>query len=391
MRKKEKKSFADILEGVDRKRLAKLENKLPSWAPFSDQLDIPDQLCLEQCSSEATARYKAGVAAAVLPSANGKKGRIADLTGGFGVDSWFFSAAGNDVLYFERKAGLAAAVRKNFGLMPPQPEAGTIKICQLEFGDSEDGWKELADFAPNLIFADPARRDTAGRKVFLLEDCSPDITALLPRLWEISSSILLKLSPMADISMLARRLGEELKEVHIVEHGGECKELLCLLEKGHTGDYGITVTNTGKEAGSFNFRPEQERSASCKFGIPEIGMRLLEPRSALLKAGCYNLLCQYWNLEKLGRFTHLFTGSNESYSEASTFFKIFTIVDVISLNSSGIRECGRKWPEAEVSAKGLQMTSEELRKRLGVRNSSRFHIFGCTLSNGEKKLIVAES
>ena len=224
-----KRSFADILQGLDSDRAQKVARKLPAWAAV-DGLEIPSALSLEQCSSSATAAYKASLAgqavstsgfAAALPDPIEPCpiSTILDLTGGLGVDSFAFSQVAERVVYFERNAELAAAAGRNFARLG----AGNIEVrCEEVTPETE-----LPE--ADLIYADPARRDAAGRKVFLLEDCTPDILTLLPLLLRKAPAVLVKLSPMADLAMLAERLGPALREIHVVECDGEVKELLCLL------------------------------------------------------------------------------------------------------------------------------------------------------------------
>ena len=269
-----KRSFADILAGLDDDRARKVARKLPEWAAAG--AEIPSALSLEQCSSTATARYKASLAAVaprggssprqnfaslIPPTASqrvppvheatgghgfagatspdvsqqsiddmpapppapetGNINTVLDLTGGLGVDSWAFSQVAERVVYFERDAELAAAAERNFARLG----ADNIEVrCETVTPDTK-----LPE--ADLIYADPARRDAAGRKVFLLEDCTPDILTLLPMLLQKAPAVLLKLSPMADLTMLTERLGPALLEIHVVELDGEVKELLCLLKR----------------------------------------------------------------------------------------------------------------------------------------------------------------
>ena len=238
-----KRSFADILQGLDSDRAQKVARKLPEWAAAG--AEIPSALSLEQCSSSATAGYKASLAAELIvlasrgesspdvqqQPADGLSERwgfeqskhpgrpILDLTGGLGVDSWALSRVAERVVYFEREATLAEAAKRNFERLG----AANIEVrCETVTPGSE-----LPE--ADLIYADPARRDAAGRKVFRLEDCTPDILTLLPTLLRKAPAVLLKLSPMADLTMLTAQLGPALREIHVVELDGEVKEILCLL------------------------------------------------------------------------------------------------------------------------------------------------------------------
>lgn len=352
-----KKSFADILSGIDDRQSKKFAAKLPEWAA-AQGVEIPSSLALEQCSSTATALYKASLV--------GKTGTVTDITGGFGVDSWAFSKVADKVFYFEQNARLADAVKKNCEAL------GTDNItvsCECITPGST-----IPDC--DLLFADPARRSDTGRKVFLLEDCTPDILTLLPLVWRHTARVMLKLSPMADISMLASRLGPQLKEVHAVGLDGECKELLCLLERGKDSPgYMITVADLNSGA-SLRFSPEEERQADVIFtGDIRPGRYLFEPSAALMKSGCFKLISGRFGMEKMSRDTQLYV-SDAIPSDLQGLGKFFVIEDVRKMDKTSLKEMGRANPIAEVSARGIPMRSEELRDRLGCKSGGSRHIFG---------------
>lgn len=182
----------------------KIRTKLPEWYEIPEII-YPDRLSSEQSSSSATAKHKASVASRI---ANG--GRIADLTGGLGADSLAFSRVASQVMYNEMEPGRAEAARHNFPLLGAA-NISVSSFCVEEAGKSEEAayfWDTLKRFAPDLVYMDPARRSSTGSKVFLLEDCSPDVLTLIPDIFGICGNLLLKLSPMADISMLLKRLQE---------------------------------------------------------------------------------------------------------------------------------------------------------------------------------------
>ena len=273
---------------------------------------------------------------------------ILDLTGGLGVDSWALSQVAERVVYFERNEELAAAAGRNFQRLG----AGNIDVrCETVTPQTE-----LPE--ADLIYADPARRDAAGRKVFLLEDCTPDILTLLPMLLKKAPAVLLKLSPMADLAMLSERLGPALHEIHVVECDGEVKEILCLLLRDNvspepdilvvrlnasrggilvheaTGGHGFAGKTSpdvpprgagvppmaaddmqlGADAADgdvLRFRVSEERAAEAVYAAGvQPGDVLLEPYPALLKAGAFRLPCARWGLSKLAPSTHLYLAPN---------------------------------------------------------------------------------
>lgn len=432
------KSLAvNTIEG--RRRLRK---KLPEWVACTG-LVYPSSLCAEQCSSSDTARYKASIVQRIFNEYVGtvasmvgdpcrttgsatenkmvtsagsvtigtrKTGRIADLTGGLGVDSWALSEVAEEVLYNEMNPALAAAARHNFKAL------GVTNIFIKNSEATSDSLKDIfGDFRPDVIFLDPARRDSAGKKVFLLEDCSPDVLKILPELFGISRFVLLKLSPMADITMAVERLdrtyeeylekasgkgwnGQWVREVHVVASGGECKELLILLDGEWSEGYSLTCREDGK---TLTFKPEEITKAKASYPDSTFARIIFEPGKSLTKAGVFNAICERFGLVKLARFTHLYTISeplSDSESEQRTaplkdFGKVFYVKEILPLNKSSMKDVGKRYPHSEVSAKNIPMSSDELRTRLKVKSGDDAHIFGVRIEtpyNEDNYLIVTE-
>ena len=394
----------------------KLRTKVPEWYAVPS-LVYPFRLSGEQCSSSETAKYKAllalglrregippeTVATRPLPpqAAGPSKGEqpgppkisrflgwlgrgwpqvsggipsrlsVADLTGGMGVDAWAFAQVAQEVLYNEMQVELARATELNFR------ELGVKNVrfrnCRVEPGKV----KEVLDgFEPDVIFLDPARRAKDGRKVFLIEECQPDVLGLLPELFEASRYILLKLSPMADITMACKRLGAQVKEVHVVAAGGECKELLFLLDREWEGTPSTFVV----EGGAVMEIPGQAGNEGSPLVISTGAKRrgeiwLFEPGKALLKAGAFDLPCRKFGLTKLGQHTHLYVGESVP-EELSPFGKVFEVLEVLPLNNRTMKEAGKRWPQAEVTARNVPMTSDLLRKKLGCTSGGDIHLFG---------------
>lgn len=368
----------------------KLKGKVREWYE-NPRLIFPLKLSAEQCSSSLTGQYKAELAEKI---AGDGKWRLADLTGGLGVDSWFFSKKASQVLYCEMQKALCDAAKHNFAAL----EAGNIEICNCMV--SPETFSVISEFNPDIIYLDPARRGEGGRKVFLLEDCTPDILTLKDDLFRFSRHILLKLSPMADITMVCERLGGCCREVHIVGAGGECKELLVWMDREWAGDYSITAVElTGSEddgkyeVAGFSFCPSEERSSAPLIaGKDEIGTaaHLFEPGKALMKAGAYNLLSTEYGLKKLGRSTHYYIVSDQdSLAAIWKMGKVFSILRCESLDKRSIKQIAAEYPKAEVTARNLPMDTDTLRKKLGTKSSDQFHIFGLKSDTAGNLLLVA--
>lgn len=386
-------SFADILKEIDRRQDRKIIDKIPSLSGIK----VPAGLSLEQCSSEAAALHKASLAAlfaedssvgnesSALPPGNGTltpggngmntSKRIADLTGGLGVDCWAFTRHFDAVYYNEMKPDLVKATEENFtnlGISGTEFHNDTVK-------PEDDGWKTaLGRFRPDIIYLDPARRDNTGKKVFLLEDCSPNILQLMPDLLSIAPKLMVKLSPMADISLIAKRLSgccmeasgsSGIRSVYVVGFDGECKELLCLIDRNWQGPFSVLTEEISKDgsvkASSGNNSESPLKIASEKELIQ--GRILLIPTSSAMKSGCHERICAETGIAKLDRFTNIYIAAQPEIGRLGTykeFFRIYTVEEILPFNNASIKELGRRYPNADVSAKNIPMTSEELRSRI---------------------------
>ena len=351
----------------------KLRTKVPEWYAVPS-LVYPFWLSGEQCSSSETARYKASLALGIPSRLN-----VADLTGGMGVDAWAFAKVSKEVLYNEMQVELARATELNFRELGV--ENVRFRNARVEPGKVRE---VLDGFEPDVIFLDPARRAEDGRKVFLIEECQPDVLGLLPELFEASRYVLLKLSPMADITMACKRLGAHVKEVHVVAAGGECKELLFLMDREWEGtpatfivEGGAVMEIPGRARNDEDRQAENDGSSLViSTGAKRSGeIFLFEPGKALLKAGAFGLPCGRFGLTKLGQHTHLYVGEAVP-EELRPFGKVFEILEVLPLNNRTMKEAGKRWPQAEVTARNVPMTSDLLRKKTGCVSGGDIHLFG---------------
>ena len=347
----------------------RLRTKVPEWYAYPS-LKYPSRLSGEQCSSTETARYKA----AVLNQASAF--RVADLTGGLGVDSWAFSEMASEVLYNEMQTPLMEAVRDNFR------ELGVENVVFRSREVAPGNVAEVLDgFEPDVVYLDPARRSVDGRKVFLLEDCSPAVLPLLPELFRLTRRVLLKLSPMADLTLLRRQL-PHIREIHVVAAEGECKELLLLLDRESDAAPRLYV----REDGGVLEIPSDADAAPCYATRSDVQGYLFEPGKALSKAGAFGLPCRY-GLRCLGVNTHLYCGP-APVDALRPFGKWFAIQEVSHLDKRSLRELGRRYPEAEVTARNISLSSEQLRRRLGCRSGGSVHLFGARLDEGDEQLLL---
>jgi hypothetical protein len=228
---------------------------------------------------------------------------------------------------------------------------------------------------------DPARRGEGGRKVFLIEECTPDVLTLKDKIFRHCRHILIKLSPMADITMVCERLGMTCREVHVVSSEGECKELLIWMDRDWQEGYNITAVELPngypeKPAAILTFTPEDEGSGYAEMAT-DMGEFLFEPGKSLTKAGAFNVTASHFHITKLGKSTHYYTTSDPStVALLKEYGKVFQISEYSPLDKRSIKEAGKNHPKAEVTARNIPMTSDALRKKLGCSSGGDVHIFG---------------
>ncbi len=370
----------------------KLRGKVQEWYD-EPELIFPYKLSAEQCSSSATGRYKADLAGRIA-SCHSKLDpesplRIADLTGGLGVDSWFFSRRADEVLYNEMQPKLCEAAEHNFNIL----KADNIRCGNAK---AEPGAiKEiLGDFKPDIIFMDPARRSEGGKKVFLLEDCTPDVLTLKDEIFTVCRNILLKLSPMADITMACERLGGTCREVHVVAAAGECKELLIWMDREWNDEYMIKAVELPADypasaPAAFEFTPSEEKEATYALG--DKGIYLFEPGKAMMKSGAFSLISNRFRISKLGHSTHYYMTDDEAVaSRLMNHGKIFIVKSSAPLDKRSIKAASQSCPKAEVTARNIPMDTDTLRKKLATAPSDTYHIFGLKSDLSGPLLLITE-
>ena len=403
--------FLQQVEGRER-----TADKLPTFAAIDDWW-YPVRLSCEQCSSEATARYKASLCQRSDLSAERS---LLDLTGGYGVDTYFLSEHFDHTDYVEQNAELCRIAEHNFSLqhsaISHQHSAISIHNCTAEdfllsSPCGEAGW--------SFIFLDPARRDSHGGKVFKLADCTPNVVELLPTLLSRltpDGRILLKLSPMIDLTQALKELQtpperfydrpldaqsgkalhpsreEIIWDVHIVAVKNEVKEVLLLSRYTDISKYRdleptITAIDLAHPEQAFTFTREEERDTTLppfegRVGVGFAGSFLFEPNAAILKAGAYKLVAQRFGLQKLDVNTHLY--SSETLVENFPG-RVWRIKEApFQLSPKGARD-----KQANVLCRNYPLTAEQLKKKLHLRDGGTVYVIGCRVA-GKPTIFLGE-
>lgn len=338
-------------------------HKLPSWAAINGVV-YPPRLSMEQCSSEITASYKASLV-------NGN--RLADLTGGFGIDCSYMSGSFDETTYIERSKELCEIASHNFSLLG--------KHIQVMNGNSEEILATLPE--QNWIFIDPARRSKSGSKVVALEDCEPNICQLESLLLQKAPHIMIKCSPMLDITLAIQQL-PSVKEIHVVSVNNECKELLLILDRESTTTIEIkTINFQGSQKQLFAYTNTEEEEAICMH-TAQLGRYLYEPNSSIMKAGCFRLLATRYGLSKLHRNSHLYTSD-----QLITDFpgRLFEVHDIYGFGKKEQKRLSTAITKANLSIRNFPGTQDELRKRLKLADGGDIYLFATTLDDETKVLV----
>jgi len=343
----------------------KIRNKVPLFYQNNDIL-YPPQLSLEQASSELTALYKSTLC---------EGENFVDLTGGFGIDSYFMSRNFKQAIYVERSSELCDIAALNFKTL----FANNINI---ENAACEDFLS--TDFVADVFFIDPARRNLSGNKVVFLSDCEPNVVELSEKLMQKADKVLVKTSPMLDITSALRDLPVT-KEVHIVSVDNECKEIILVLSKGISKNIKIKTINIQKTHHQlFDYYQNEENDASIEY-CTEIKRYLYEPNSSIMKSGAFKLIAKRFNLIKLHKNTHLYT-SDELISDFPG--RIFEIKTVSGSTKQDFKRLNLQISKANIAVRNYPITVDEFRKKSGIRDGGDIYIFACKICDDFNAIIV---
>ena len=339
-----------------------LQKKVPQWAENEDLL-FPAHLSIEQCSSEATAQYKATLL-------QGQS--LADLTGGLGIDTFYISQHFQQTDYVERQAELCNLARHNYSVLKA--------IVKVWNETAEDYLKHCEP--KDCIFIDPARRDEHGRKTVSIADCTPDVGALQDLLLQKAERVMVKLSPMLDISKALETL-RHVKEVHVVAVANECKELDFILERDYQGEAQFVCVNLLTDQQEVRFAQEEERNCSCSIADGVLNY-LYEPNPALMKAGCFKLLTERYNVHKLHKNSNLYT-SEQLISDFPG--RIFEVERWAHFNKKLKQNLLPDVDKASIAVRNFPLSVAELRKALKIGDGDAVYLFATTLK-GEEKVVI---
>jgi len=339
----------------------KAKEKLPTW--FStDNIIYPNKISVEQTSSEITAKYKSEIVSGE---------NLIDLTGGFGVDDFYFAKRVNHVIHCEINDELSKIAAHNFG----QLKTKNI-ICIL--GDSSEILEQLNQKF-SWIYIDPSRRSDIKGKVFMLKDSSPNVPELLNLYFKFSNNILIKTAPILDIKAGLLEL-KNVKNIHIVAVDNEVKELLWEIEKDFNHETCIKTINFNKEK-TEQFEYQFNSNETPAYSLPE--KYLYEPNSAIMKSGGFAEIGNKFSLKKLQLHSHLYT-SNDSIDFPG---RVFEIHKILNYSKSEMKQNFEN-KKANITVRNFPETVENIRKKWKIEDGGNHYCFFTTNLNNEKIVLL---
>ncbi|MGJ8550417.1 THUMP-like domain-containing protein [Winogradskyella wichelsiae] len=349
-----------IIEQIEAKK--RCQKKLSTWF-CTENIYYPNKLNIEQTSSEITADYKSSLITGHT---------IIDLTGGFGVDAYYFSKQAREVTHCEINTKLSELVAHNFKAL------NVSNINCVSFNGIESLKRINKPF--DWIYIDPSRRDHSKQKVFLLSDCEPNIKTHKDVFLKYSKNVMIKTSPLLDLTATLADLGN-VKEVHIVAVNNEVKELLWILERDYKDDTSIRTVNIikrGTQFFDFNFKDESFSTANYNLPLTY----LYEPNAAILKSGGFNSVSEILRLHKLHKHSHLYT----SIDLIDFPGRQFKIDNILPYNKKTFTKANIA--KANITTRNFPISVSDIRKKLKIKDGGDTYLFFTTDYENSKIIIV---
>lgn len=381
------------------------KTKLPQWAA-TEGIIFPPQISMEQCSSEQTALYKARILKDII-NLHTDTTQFIDLTGGFGVDFSYMArgseednekcsewnvinekCSGRNVInekcsgwnvlhstYIERQPHLCDIARHNFTVLG-------LTHAEVINTEAEEYLNTLTtdDAHHRILFLDPARRDTHGRKTYAISDCTPDVVQLLPRLKSLAHHIILKLSPMLDISETIRLLPGT-TDVHILSVRNECKEVVVVIDSSSEDTQKQVTLHCVNDNECFEAPFGSETYIPAAEGV-NVGDTIFVPNASIMKGGCFGAMCEKFGLHALDHNTHIYNiykGTREGLPG-----RTFQVEAITTLNKKDLKLALQGITKANIACRNFPLSAEELRRRLKIHDGGDTYIFGTTVNEGTR-------
>jgi hypothetical protein len=351
-----------ILRQIEAKTKAK--EKLPTWFK-TPNIIYPSKISVEQTSSEQTAAYKASLL-------SGKN--LIDLTGGFGVDAYYFAEKFKQVVHCEHIINLSEIVAHNYTQLK-------IENILCYAGESETILENLQT-SFDWIYIDPSRRNDEKGKVFLLRDCEPNVPNLLDYYFKFSPKILIKTAPLLDITAGLEELNH-VAIIHIVAIENEVKELLWEIHHAFSGNPMLKTVNLSKKGTEFFEFERATNTNEVTFSEPLA--YLYEPNAAVMKSGGFEEITNQFPVKKLHQHSHLYT-SDVKIDFCGRIFEIKKQIDYSKANMKRYLENQK----ANITTRNFPETVENIRKKWKINEGGELYCFFTTDLNNHKIVLLCK-
>ena len=354
------------IQQIEAKKKAKI--KLPSLSS-NENFIFPVKLSMEQCSSEITARYKAKIV---------ENGKTIDITGGLGIDTIYMSDLVESMTYIEKNEKLFELAKHNFNILH-KPDILCVCKDSLEFlSESEQHF--------DWIYVDPVRRNVHKNKVFLLQDCEPNILLHKQLFFSKANNLLVKASPMLDISQAIKELDYSVSDVHIISIRNDCKELVFVCQEKQYETPTIHCINfLNNKVQLFNFQQSEENLSALNLA-EDIQTYLYEPNISILKSGAFKLLSCRFQIQKLHTNTHLYTSCELLQDFPGRIFKVKAIFSATTIAFN--KYLPKR--QANVSVRNFPLTVNQLKNTYKIKDGGESYLFATTLVKNRKVIILCE-
>jgi 16S rRNA G966 N2-methylase RsmD len=350
--------YPELINQIIAKKKAK--DKLPTWFKTKN-IVYPAKISIEQTSSEITAKYKASLI-------NGEK--LIDLTGGFGVDDYYFAKHFKKVFHCEMNVELSKVVSHNYTALNQH------NIICLQ--DDSFAALEQLNTTFDWIYIDPSRRSDIKGKVFLLNDCSPNVPELLENYFKYSNNILIKTAPILDITSGLNEL-EFVKKIHIIAIKNEIKELLWEIEKGYLNNIIISSVNIENETIK-HFETIYREDYSVTYSLPK--KYLYEPNSSIMKSGNMNAISSFYKIDKLHQHSHLFTSDEIVAFQGRSF----QINQILPFQKEFMKQFQNQ--KMNCTTRNFPLSVDEIKKKFKIKDGGIIFAFFTTNLNNEKIVLI---
>ncbi len=358
--------FPEIITQIE--ALRKAQSKIPEWAKSKGIL-YP-KTSLEQSSSEATALLKSQLLQ--------EKKQIIDLTGGLGVDTYFFAKQAQSVTHLEPNPILHQLSKDNFKILG-------VQNVQFLNQKAEDFLR--SNWQADAVYLDPSRRDSQQNRVHFLEDCEPNIIEISHLIFKKCPTVLLKAAPMLDIKRAITQL-KHVQKTWIVAIDNEVKELLFKIGKDSITSLDIeTINIQANQVARFCFNLNHESETQADYTQPQ--KYLIEPNRAILKAGAFNTFAKEFGFQKLHPHTHLYTCTELPLPIEQIPGRVFEVLSHCHYRKKEVTKT-LKSKKVNIATRNFPDSPELMYKKLGLQAGGDTYLWGIKDSKNQVGILITQ-